>query len=524
MKYKIPFTMLMGVLILGGLVFSNIQPRPAAVSAAELQDCESNALVIFDQPLADGFSALEASGGCVVHFLPPHAVIGYLPEELQALPGASVYRDAVDPAMLAQYGAEAELAAHAWNSNHVQPPQPVEISPQAQPLAGEVMRLDPELLPERPAAIDAAPGYYDMSGFMAGRVAVGIVLPESNGAQDPSTENWDASRMNTVVAEIQQGLNWWAGHNPGGNLQFVYDIHPQVPTRFEPINRNLSDHHYWISETLAGLGFNGSYWYQQSYAYLNNLRTTQQADWAVLIFVVDSLHDANGMFPDNFFAYSYHMPPVVVMTYDNDGWSIGNMDSVTAHEVAHNFGAGDEYGSCNCSELFGYLAIPNSNCHECATVDCIMLTGSVTSGACEVSRHQVGMRDTDGDGKPDPVDTFPAFTVTSQPPDCTPASIVSYAGSIRDVPWDSPTGPEFTINKITTVQYSLDGGAWLPAVAGDGVFDEVDEDFRLSIAGLSVGDHQVRIRASNRWGNSTLWTDTFTRIDGLNLFLPVLVR
>ena len=40
-----------------------------------------------------------------------------------------------------------------------------------------------------------------------GEVVVGIILPESTGAA--STENWDTTRQNYVVSEIQAALNWW---------------------------------------------------------------------------------------------------------------------------------------------------------------------------------------------------------------------------------------------------------------------------------------------------------------------------
>lgn len=36
----------------------------------------------------------------------------------------------------------------------------------------------------------SAPGYYQTSEFLIGRMAVGIILPESDGSVDPSTEDW----------------------------------------------------------------------------------------------------------------------------------------------------------------------------------------------------------------------------------------------------------------------------------------------------------------------------------------------
>ncbi len=72
-----------------------------------------------------------------------------------------------------------------------------------------------------------APGYYDTSVYMLGDVAVGIILPESNG----NGENWTTTEQDKVVSEIQDGLNWWK--TTGGdlaNLTFQYDIQLDVPT------------------------------------------------------------------------------------------------------------------------------------------------------------------------------------------------------------------------------------------------------------------------------------------------------
>ncbi|MFQ6015198.1 MAG: hypothetical protein ACE5NP_07125, partial [Anaerolineae bacterium] len=46
------------------------------------------------------------------------------------------------------------------------------------------------------------PGYYQTSEFMIGRVAVGVILPESTGAHEPSTENWSPDRQAKVLSEI----------------------------------------------------------------------------------------------------------------------------------------------------------------------------------------------------------------------------------------------------------------------------------------------------------------------------------
>jgi len=50
-------------------------------------------------------------------------------------------------------------------------------------------------------------------------------------------------------------------------------------------------------------------------------------------------------------------------------------------------------------------------------------------GLCPVSRGQIGWRDTDGDSVLDPLDTFPALTLTARPAESGYDSLLTYAGS-----------------------------------------------------------------------------------------------
>ena len=89
---------------------------------------------------------------------------------------------------------------------------------------------------------------------------------------------------------------------------------------------------------MNGLGYtSGSYLDQV--AALNQYEMSQQStDWAFTIFVVDSLNDLDGKFSDNvWFAYSYLGGPFLVMTYDNNGYGISDMDYACAHETGHIF-------------------------------------------------------------------------------------------------------------------------------------------------------------------------------------------
>ena len=265
------------------------------------------------------------------------------------------------------------------------------------PLVGDV-RIAPDFgsVSAQDASGSQAPGSTDTSAFMTGSVAVGVILPESNGATDTQTENWTQTEINNVKAEIQSGLQWWsdqyASLGGSGNLTFTYEWNIQVPTSYEPISRDSYSDYLWANETLASLGYtqtgsDGFYtMIARSRAYANALRGQKGTDWAFVIFVADSSNDkltdtdTPGEFADGYFAYAFVYGPMMVMTYNNDGWGIGNMDKVTAHETGHIFGAGDQYyqagyGGCtSTTNRYGYLGIPNSNCeyNNPGSVDSIM--------------------------------------------------------------------------------------------------------------------------------------------------------
>jgi hypothetical protein len=511
-----------------------------------------NALIILDSQnvpqMRRAIETIEQQHGQIAHVFPTHALIGFLPpaaeQQLIGVAGIlAVHRSWVTQESVAAYGPQALQAAYVWNHNFVRPrapSTPVPGAPAPHPLVGDVREpgwpAGPPPVPDQPGN---APGYYQTSEFMVGKVAVGIILPESNGALDPSTEDWTNDRIDQVVAEIQNAMNWWARFNPSGSLSFYYDVHTRVPTQYEPINRSSDEDGVWISETLSTLGYSGSDWVEKTFNYLNTIRGDYGTDWAVVAFVVDSLNDPDGMFTDGYFGYTYGF--LVVMTYDNDYWHIENMDTVMAHEFAHDFGAGDEYcvpgyWCCWCGGDYGYLGIPNSNCeagcdrapeddvcdgddstpdsdcHNCSScveITCLMRRGGIGGGVCDVSQRQVGMRDLDGDGILDPVDTFPDVTIDPPLPDEFSGNTPTISGVVQDVPHDSPTHDQVTINHITSVWFQVDDGQWQAASATDGAFDETTEQYTLTTSPLAPGEHTISISAFNRVGNYSVISDSF---------------
>lgn len=519
------------VLLAGNFV--GVRPVSAQGSRA------GQALIILDtadeSTMQQAIERIEAEGGHIVHVFPTHVLIGSLPQghETVLLGQAgiiSIRRNFLDPSTVAAYGQTARQAVEIWNTTLRQAQDSAFASQQSQQLAlslqeeGEELVNDafhpPDLIGELQATaqggIGAAlvPGYYQTSEFMIGRVAVGIILTESDGSLDPPTEDWTSQEQQKVFSEIVAAMNWWADREPRANLTFYYDDHFTSPlsTGYEPINRPHTDQGLWIGQVMGGLGYGASSYFTRVRDYNNVLRNQYQTDWAFTIFVVDSSNDGDNKFSDGYFAYAYLGGPFMVMTYGNNGYGPSNMDAVTAHEMGHIFHALDQYHSArqSCAYRSGYLYVENQNSQygNCSSNETSIMRGQVWPyriGAVDYyARGQVGWWDSDGDDILDPVDTTLEITLEPQAENSALEGVVTYFGLVKDIPYPSPIRPPVTINTITSVQYRLNGGQWLAVPPGDGAFDSASESYALITESLAPGVYIVDVRAINSAGGSQI--------------------
>ncbi|MBL9140088.1 MAG: hypothetical protein JNK85_29720 [Verrucomicrobiales bacterium] len=486
------------------------------------------ALVVFDTAdfaqLERLVTELERDGVITTHIFPPAAVICRVPTETEAsITGRSyvrlMTRSVVPETNVLLEATETAMPIRVWNqlvrSERTVPGQTIPI---LEPIAGDAM-VPPDKLQGSDAlghqnadSTVTGPSSDQTSEYMIGRIAVGIVFPESAG----SMENWSSNRQDIVLAKIVDGCEWW--RNQGGSrarISFLYDIRRNVPTSYEPIQLPQTDDKLWIAEVLRNLGQPGTFYFSQARAYAAGLRSRLNSDWAFTTFVVDSLMDSNGRFADGLFAYAYLGGPFMVMTYDNNGYGISNMNKVFAHEMGHIFGASDEYAGTRLScEASGYLNIRNGNHVSCTSSGdpTCMMRGGLVNGLCSFSRGQVGWRDSDNDGLFDPIDTVPILTLNSAPSEHT-AFVVGIA---TDMPYPSPTHRPCTINSILAVDYRLDLGPWLSALPEDGTFEEASEAYRIPMASVSPGTHSLEVRARSSSGSVTSLARTVVQPDPIS--------
>ncbi len=399
------------------------------------------------------------------------------------------------------------------------------------PLAGDALQPPPHQ-PAIAAAGDFKPSVFQPSAFLAGRVAVQLIFVESDGSKEPSTKNWTDAQMTLASNQVATALEWWRTHLPNARVEF--DLTNRIaPSGYEPIEHDLNTEGQWIGDTFRNMGFTASNYFEQAYSSDDSLRRARRADWATTIFIVNSTGKANGRFADGHFAYAYVGGPFLVITSDAGPYGANQLTPVVAHEFGHIFGALDQYAAAGtaCTQQSGYLAVPSSNsqANNCGSrFICIMLEplAAYPAGAIDSSAlGQVGYRDSDGDGTPDPIDTKPTANVLINQPIHSGRPIVT--ATATDQPFPSPAGQSVTINTITRIEYRADGGQWLALPPTDGAYNSSTESTNATLP-LYDGQHSLEFRAINSIGATSPVTNASVYVAGVGpapayaVSLPVL--
>jgi hypothetical protein len=359
---------------------------------------------------------LESEGVIVNHVFPPSIL--YVEGDVS---NHSNILEVSTGSLSASLDGVSEYGLDIWNSLHAVSPSysrrmsAMQVSPAA--IANDSLRY----VSNSPVA--SAANLLGTSDYLFGNVMASIVFLESDGSIDVSTEDWSETKKNKVVSEIVNGMDWWIDQGSDANLTMFYEV-ADVNTSFEPISRTAggpslwSDEVLWVTEALNVIYPSAGYYLDRVVAYDQSLQSDYSVDWAFTIFMIDSENDVDGEFSNNYFAYAYVQGPLMVMTYDNDGYGVTNMDAVLAHEVGHIFGAADQYASsgCSCAAKFGFLEVENQNCERDLNtgLSCSSDVGSLMRGQIspfanklldDYAIGQLGWSDSDASGFVDAIET-----------------------------------------------------------------------------------------------------------------------
>ena len=261
-------------------------------------------------------------------------------------------------------------------------------------------------------------GQYDTSAFMAGEIHVNLVLFESNGKIDADTENWSKDEIAKVIEHVKKACAWWEEmwkkKNYIGKLHFTIDLkYANTPfrTSYEPITHAaFRDDRLWIGEFLNSLGYSGDK-NRMLYQFTADTIAKHNADFAFNIFIVKADNDRDHYFSDNYRSYTLGrqyegVSDTYILTAYSRPYDWYSSQSF-AHEMAHIFGAADEYpGQGNYNERSGYYGVQNTNApdgnpNRNGIVPSLMNSSISTAFERHITSPQslemVGWRDSDGD-------------------------------------------------------------------------------------------------------------------------------
>ena len=394
----------------------------------------------------------------------------------------------------------------------------------------------------------------DTGEYLLGDVRVSVVLMESDGTRDVSSQDWTPATINTIKSNVQAGLNWWKDTLDAmpavrdGLLNFTIDwTHADTPvnTGYEPIARISNDFSLWIYDFLNKVGFNQTGNFSSDIRAFNNFQRQQVgADWAFTIFVVNDNGEPAGQkgFADGgsfkqAFAFAGGRFMVV---------PANRPISTYSHETGHMFWAFDEYSGTtnNYAARRGYYNTQNlnhasnpapgfvqqpsimGNDDPLSNPPILTLSNAFNTHTSAVSTlEMIGWKDSDADGIFDVLDV--PFNMSGIGKYDKATGLYRFTGAVEvaALPNRNPSGlqSDITINQIRSIEVSIDGGPWTIVQTLPPRTYRANIDVSFAVPN---GEHTVKLRASDSrtgassadFAGSTL-TPTSTGAPGISGFV-----
>ena len=461
-------------------------------------------------------------GGAVLETHPPRLVIAQVPDGADAALTAAGMVARFDRAVTAADLAAATLPEERFLAVHAARWFPVEV-PRGERLAPTLIAAEGEARSEgaplrlAEGAVDAPvidPEDWTPVHFASGTMVVSIVLPESNGSVDVSTEDWTEEQIRETYLKVQAALDKMAAADANADLKFVihYESAPAagglegtVDTRYEFGQRaqwGSPDEPLATADVLSSILGRPVADYEMwnaSVEYTASLKARYGADSAFFVIVA-----ANGNGTAGLRAHAWIGGPLTVLDsmYGHE---------VFAHEFGHIFGALDEYCPDACvspTSLQGYLGIYNANAafmQGGPGIDDGRGEGAPSlmqynqPGAINgYTRGSWGWLDTDGDGIVEVRDTLPRAALTASASGRT----VRVAGTITDVGENRLfSNIRYSANRIDALEYAFAAaGPWFRvALAGD---TRGRQAVDVALGEVPSGTRDVWVRGINSVGNA----------------------
>ncbi len=332
--------------------------------------------------------------------------------------------------------------------------------------------------------------------FLAGKVVINVVLVESDGSIEPSTDDWTPAER-TFAMDVTKAMEdrLLALAPPQSELQFVRNpaMNPiTISTGYEPVGRMTVEARdngkqaEWVSDVFEKLGSPviGQSWGEiarQARKLNVQIRNENNADWSIFVICV-----AGG--PTTSFGRGEYVLNTGPSTINATNFE--HSKRIFMHELAHAFGANHclpesaLYGAPGVAGFLGYYsgksAPPCLMSHTSADTFCWF------NHVPEGSQGQIGWTDLDQDGLLDILDTRPELTYKN--------GLIATEGMRHRL----NGGPKLAFRqKIVGALARRPGQPWQTALPTDGAFDSPVE----GIQHPGAAGENVLYRAHNQYGN-----------------------
>ena len=540
-------------------VGSPAPPSARAETATPEPTVPLNTLILADAETLDTVARTITQAGGTLYVRYGDALFaGVEGLDSAALIGAgarAAYRGPVPTTSLAMLSGDARAAAMVWNAIAAPSDDPADANAVAvQSTARTAALVSPE--PPAPARTSAtyAPTPEQTSAYMVGDVAVKVLFVESTAGP----ETWTATEVDKVKTEITQALAWWTtvstvpatpGGAPRPNARLTWNVsyvspfdgptgdRAKIQVAEEPIQGSVASASAvdsgWIHQVATafnGLPADGTSVRQLAH----DARTSGGADWGLVLYVVDSSADDDGLFDgDGLAAGAAIGGPWAVVTYDGGDLGVSNLEILIAKMVGHIFGAGDESSGCRPDEVYGYLRIAHTNCEDGnpSPAPSLMRSGEDMVAAyrahalSKAARQQVGWRDADNSGVYDVLETLkdtfagfetapvcPALHLAQVPIEVVPALPQQFGSGDTPEGWSTQVwdrdaqvfvpGPRYqpvAVNRPRYVWGRVNSSDWERADPSDGEWDSQDEAYTLQLFANPGSANTVEVAILDRW-------------------------
>jgi hypothetical protein len=378
------------------------------------------------------------------------------------------------------------------------------------------------------------PLIYQNSEFLAGRILINVVFPESKGGEN-SQENWTQDVMEEIVEiDIKLAIEYWTRRLR--NVPLDFDFHYVLAeTEYEPITMMLSEGYRdtWMLDVMERLGYYGNDTYEEKIHRMNNYYRGfyTGADWVFTVFVVNAQNDPDHAFEGRANIHAELGGPYMVLPYPA-GFFSGDFENWFVHCMTIVFWgmAEDEENRWSCGwGLYPYVEsrMRRSGYLNYIHGNKVYLTDPITGSqvtcltdipefcvakfedlwglmmpVCDYTMGMLGAIDEDNDNVPDALDAAPAIVFSGDPVD-TLVSMnqpVYFSAVAQAVPNrnSQQTGERRDyLMPIWKVDYSINNSVPLPVDPIDGEFDEMVEEFRATLSFMFPGYSTLSVTATN---------------------------